>query len=166
MNEYLNGIGRFDVFSPGQQLITEQNASGNWEGTKETFLKWLDYLEREIGEPDLWAERIAETEMFADKVKNDNFSKDELRELRMLLNKLQADINETSRLVPEQIKNINNKVDYLIESSQRIGRKDWIILFISILGQEILNIVNQIDPTLLSSVFSLAGLQLKKLLLP
>ena len=43
------------IFAPAEESYLGSDYPGTWEKQKKAFSKWLDYLKKEEGEPDLWS---------------------------------------------------------------------------------------------------------------
>ena len=130
-----NAIGGFySKWSPGNEtLVAEGNASG-WPNQMHYFGLWLSYLRREIESPDLWAAissegRVLESAASAD-TSNIPFTAEEKAYILKGLLEVKEYLLNAHRLDPELVE---SRLSYLVESSERVGRKDWLNLLISVL---------------------------------
>lgn len=111
----------------------------NFSEAEKFFKRWLDENARiyfaarkEEAEdqtlPDLWAELDASSDTIGDvqSLQNTHFSTEERARIAESLREFENEIERRDILTPNQIKLLHEQVDYLIESSKRLGRKDWL----------------------------------------
>jgi hypothetical protein len=124
---------RFTLFATNYPLSDWIPEAGyaQYELIEDRFRHWLkivdEYIE-DMNTPDLWTTLSDEFSKFDQKAIQDNISftqseKDRISEsLYTMLNEARAKqiLNES------QMKLLEEKIDYLIEASDRLGRKDWI----------------------------------------
>lgn len=120
------------TFSPGEQTYIENQIPGSWELQFQYVKKWLTYLEREIGTSDKWKrlqdELIKENITYTDK--EEKFTP---QEYETLLNQilLLKDRLKSLDLLPEQLSELNSKIDHVGTLANTLNKKDWIILFMA-----------------------------------
>ena len=97
---------------------------------------WLQEVKQDLDTPDLWAELRHETELLeagSNKViENTLFTLEEQREIARRLNKLEEDVRRALSLSGPQTQVLHERIDYLVEASNRLGRKDWLNTFIGV----------------------------------
>jgi len=97
------------------------------------FKTWLSYVKRDIETPDLWASISQEANIInaaSEAGSNTPFSEDEKNYIKNGLNEIKQYLLTAHKLDPELVE---GKINYLIESSGRMGRKDWITLLVGAL---------------------------------
>lgn len=125
-------------YSPGTTLVSEMFGSLSWDSLTSHFTKWLTNVARELAEPDLWKAlvnyRIPANIMGAEE--NTAFSEQEratleerLKQIRDYARRVQPSLEDE----PEPSGQLEAKIDYLIESSTRMGRKDWLNIFVGVI---------------------------------
>lgn len=111
--------------SPSYQSIFESSQRDSWKGLMSSFNNWVDYLSREVNAPDLWAELPSETELVeSTSTENDNskFNEEESKLIADGMEEIKQYLLTAHKLDPELIE---GQIKYLVESSERLGRKDW-----------------------------------------
>jgi len=121
-------------FSPGFKVIDRFRDAKTFHYVIENFLNWLAldvlrYLE-EQNTPDLWAEYLKNDKVLplkeADYKKNDNFNQDEKVQVSLAINELKLLINEKFKLTAGHQEIVENRLNYLTESLDRVTNKtDW-----------------------------------------
>ena len=82
---------------------------------------------RDVETPDLWEELWRRTELLTGASdENTSFTADERAEIVRRLNEFQENARATGSLSASQLVDLNSKVDYLVDASERLGRKDWL----------------------------------------
>jgi hypothetical protein len=100
---------------------------------------WLEEVKHDLATPDLWAELQREAKLLGagsnELTKNTPFTLDEQEEIARRLQELAKYASRTYTLSTAQMQTLDAKLDYLVKASSRLGRKDWLIMFIgAILG--------------------------------
>lgn len=129
----------YSVYSPGKVLSVEEQYPGSWELQWQYLNTWLDYLKREIESPDLWGAIAKESELInATNSDNENtpFTKNEKEKIISGISEIRQYLIEVHKIDSELIE---PRLRYLEESSQRLGRKDWINVLFSVIIGIILN---------------------------
>ena len=126
----------FVTYSPGANTQESWEARPNWSGMLDSVQRWLGYLKREVEAPDLWAALAEEQELLgaepAEAV-NTPFNAEEQVQVKRAIEEIRVYITATHTLEAEPLAEINRKLDYLIDASTRLGRKDWKIICVGIL---------------------------------
>ncbi|HHX60329.1 MAG TPA: hypothetical protein GX707_06280 [Epulopiscium sp.] len=136
--EYLFGVkiseGNFNcLYSPGYNIRYETETQYSWNDTVQCFSKWLTYLAREISQPDLW-EQLEKIKEFSDieyelEDNMQQFTHQEFKQIQAGIEGIKGYLLNVVNNDDEDSKIINGKLDYLIESSERMGKKDWANIF-------------------------------------
>lgn len=157
--DYLFGIkvskNDFELFvSPGFELILQINKVRSWNDVVVSFQQWLFCLEREISQPDLWEELekiklddfIPELDgfEFEEEYAGQEFSYREVVQIQEGINNIRDYLVEVSDGNTEEIKIINQRLDYLTDAVKRMGRTDWKNIFIGVMIDIGINIIS--DP--------------------
>ena len=94
---------------------------------------WLAKLKRDIDTPDLWAELRRERELLAaasdEAIENTPFSVPEQEQIAGQIRDIKDYLIRTHALSEAQAK----RLDYLIDASGRVGRKDWFLMAASVI---------------------------------
>ena len=129
------------VFDHKTRKYPEYQLTGwyDFERVEEGFRKWLDewaqqYIEIQAEEeedkivPDLWAELDLPSDSVVDSqnIQNTMFSSEEQRRIAETLKEFEEEVQRREILSAEQVKLLHERVEYLVESSKRLGRKDWL----------------------------------------
>lgn len=120
-------------FSPDEQNFFRHGQRDSWIGLMSAFNDWVDYLAREVNAPDLWAELPSETELIeSTSSENDNskFNEEESKLIVKGMEEIKQYLLTAHKLDPELIE---GQLKYLVESSERLGRKDWKNALIAVL---------------------------------
>jgi hypothetical protein len=51
----MKGEAHFSIFCPARHSYVGTDFPGTWDNQKKCFSTWLEYLEKELNEPDHWA---------------------------------------------------------------------------------------------------------------
>ena len=97
---------------------------------------WLKEVKLDIDTPDLWAELQRETKLVEagsnELTENTLFTPEEQKEIAERLRELAKNARQTYGLSETQMQALDQKLDYLIDASGRLGRKDWLNAFIGV----------------------------------
>lgn len=130
-------------YSPGLMAYTANRATGKFNSDFFNLLgHWLNSIKKEIQTPDLW-EQWRNAEMPSESTKHDydnsSFEPIQAEEIKALLTELQktcnliaARIGETPEQIKESESRINDNINYLRDSIDRVGKKDFALLATSI----------------------------------
>lgn len=128
-----NGSDKFYVkCSPWAETVEGFLDAKSWNGQIDLFGRWLNYLSREITSPDLWASISQEANLIesaADDV-NTQFTAEEKSYILSGLDEIKQYLLTAHKIDPELLE---GRIKYLIEASERMGRKDWINILVSVL---------------------------------
>ncbi|THD68420.1 MAG: hypothetical protein E7813_10340 [Bradyrhizobium sp.] len=136
-------VRRESGYYVGQYVVGDASAwpysPGGWESLMPRVSRWLEEVKRDLETPDLWAEFQREAKLLEAGsnavTENRPFTPKEQREIAARLQELAKYEKETYPLSPVQTKALDAKLDYLIDASNRLGRKDWLTVFVgAILG--------------------------------
>jgi hypothetical protein len=125
----------------GQYVVGDSPAAWpyevySWDAVKERVTLWLRHVKLDLDTPDLWAELQHEAELLGGssnkEIENTLFTPDEQKEIARRLNQLAKDVSHALSLSGAQIQALDEKIDYLVKASSRLGRKDWLNNFIGV----------------------------------
>src|SRR5438874_609542 len=119
-------------FSPADYQFEETAVAQDWETVRSIVQRWITYLKRELQEPDFW-QMIAREKTLIDGIPGVEagdlpFSPSEQERIRRGLDEIKAFLASTQPLNNDQLRIIEQRLDYLADASTRIGRKDWLML--------------------------------------
>jgi hypothetical protein len=149
-------------FSPAAQTLQGTSNASSWDGQLSTFHAWLGYLKRETEAPDLWNAISQEPNLINSATSDtDNalFSAEEKHYILSGLNEIKQYLLTAHRLDPELVE---GRINYLIESSERLGRKDWKNLLLATLVSIIINAALPSDTV--REIFVFVGTVLRRIL--
>jgi hypothetical protein len=126
-------VGQYLV---GDGMVWPTNPS-SWETLMPRISAWLEKVKRDLDTPDLWAELRRETQLLGADLsvvtKNTPFTADEQKEIARRLEEAAKHLREAHLLSMAQMQALDEKIDYLIKASSRLGRKDWLIMFMGVI---------------------------------
>lgn len=119
--------------------IFPQQGWDTFEDVLAMFSRWLinniKEFESDEFEPDLWSEyKAGNTSLNFNEIDfNDksNFSESERKQVSMAINELKLLINKKFNTIESEQILVNERLDYLIESSKKLNKFDWKSLVIS-----------------------------------
>lgn len=145
--------GKFE-FSPGVnfQTITISDTNNSelntpslrynnplkrWEQALNLFKQWTQQLKAEL-EGDLWvasSNTIQNASVFFEEPASNFFAANELQKLKETVAEFKHLViaEVSSHHTSEQLEIINARLDYLVESAERLGKKDWQLLAIGLI---------------------------------
>lgn len=140
----INPNGFIFLYSPGVDKYVERSDVYSWSNGTSYFIRWLLHLKREIDQPDLWEElekiKLFENVEFETENNIQQFTYQETLQIQEGINNIREYLLEEVKGNTQEIKAINDKLDYLIDSSKRMGRIDWKNVFVG----AIVNIITSV----------------------
>jgi len=136
-------VNRKSAYYVGQSLVGDggvwPTGPFSWQPLLSRISSWLEEVKRDLDTPDLWAELQREAQLLGADLgvvtENTPFTADEQKEIARRLEEAAKQVGEAHLLSTAQMQALNDKIDYLIKASSRLGRKDWLLAFIgAILG--------------------------------
>jgi len=112
--------------------------SSTWHGgLLPRITAWLREVKLDIETPDKWAELQKEAQFLSaasDSItENSPFTSFEQNQIADQLQVMVERAQRTYSLSSAQTKALNDKLDYVVEASHRLGRKDWFLLFAGVI---------------------------------
>jgi hypothetical protein len=99
-----------------------------WEALMRRVVGWLEEVKHDLETPDLWASLQHEGRLLEagsnEVTENTPFTPEEQKEIARGLGELAEYIRNTHSLSGVQMHALNEKLDYLVDASGRLGRKD------------------------------------------
>jgi hypothetical protein len=128
----------------------------SWQAATTRVSTWLQEVKRDLETPDLWAELRREVHLLGvgsnEVTENTLFTQDEQKQIAAQLQGLAKHVSDASRLSEAQMQILNEKIDYLIDGSRRLGRKDWLNTFIGVTLGYLLS--TALPPDVVRGIFS------------
>ena len=148
-------------WSPDNERESGSGNPGSWRSQIAQFNTWLGYLKREIEAPDVWGAISQETQVLEAASDEDNtpFTKDEKTYIRAGIDEIEQYLLTAHKLDPELIE---SRLKYLVESSERLGRKDWKNLLLATLVSIIIQAA--VSPEAAREIFRFVGAALIQIL--
>jgi hypothetical protein len=137
-------FGAHDItISPGwKQKVQDFEHGDNFEKIEDLCGKWLVLVKAEAETPDLWAsvgqEKVISTAASSTDLDNLPFTGGEQALIAAKLDEIKGYLLESQHFAADQAETVERQFEYLRESSQRLGRKDWLNALIgAFMGQAI-----------------------------
>lgn len=131
----LYGTKRSSFFSPGREVLVERMMSDDWGEQLFTYVQWLNNIKRETETPDFWSEISKQKKLFetasSNNPNNEMFTAKEQKHITQQLKEIKTYIIDSAKLSKEQIENANKRFDYLEAALKRLGRFDYVNIFMS-----------------------------------
>jgi len=106
----------------------------SWDTLLPRVSGWLEEARRDLDTPDLWAELQRETKLLGAGsnavTENTLFTVEEQKQIAERLRELAKHVSHMHSFSGAQIEALEEKLDYLVDASGRLGRKDWLNAFI------------------------------------
>jgi hypothetical protein len=119
---------------PGHDIPVYREYSGGWETLKQSFLTWLRSVKREQETPDLWSQLANEPALIAVVSSlppgNEPLTATEQSRISDAVGEIRAYLKERETVDEQRWSAVDEKLDSIIDASQRLGRKDWVLLTI------------------------------------
>ena len=146
--------------SPGlSRKVQDTEHEDQWDKKENACGKWLIQVKIEVDAPDLWASIVQETALpkAASSANLDNrlFTPPEQSLIAAKLDEIKAYLLEGQQFAADQAETIEREFTHLRESSERLGRKDWLNNLLG--GLVALAITLALDPAKSRGVLRLAG---------
>jgi hypothetical protein len=95
--------------------------------------RWLSEVKTDLETPDKWAELQRKTQLLSEAseriTENSPFTPGEQTQIADQLRAMVERVERTYSLSPSEVKSWNDRLEYVVEASGRLGRKDWFLLF-------------------------------------
>jgi hypothetical protein len=158
-----NADGFWSKWSPGEETQERIQHASDWAMQLNMFGNWLSYLRRETESPDLWGAisneaRILESAASSD-TSNAPFSAQEKEYILTGLNEIKQYLLTAHKPDPELVE---SRLNYLAESSNHLGRKDWLNVLISVLVGIVISAA--LPPEATRDLFRFVGTVLRQIL--
>lgn len=115
-------------FSPGRDKLADTDYPGTWGGTLAYFRQWLEYLKREVFAIDLWAAAQSQTAFIHAQSESDTespFTLEERERIQTSINEIKEFVFKAQPLSEAHMRYVEGRLNYLVDASNRMGRKDW-----------------------------------------
>ena len=144
--------------SPGRNSRVDEGESSNWADQLADVQIWLDLLRPEVEEPDLWEavkNENAFIEAAAGERENEPFSAEDQTRIAESIEAVRRLLTENLALNTQQISFLSQQLQYLVDASGRLGKKDWIQLTVSTLVT--ISVALSLNTDTTRELFRLAG---------
>ncbi|MCK4563577.1 MAG: hypothetical protein KAU94_02745 [Verrucomicrobia bacterium] len=126
----MNKGQHYCFYSPGYDKPLDQQSLGAWNGLLDFVWQWLSHLNREIQEPDEWEQlskfQLEEPVSVDPDTDNLSFTVQEVKQIKDGINNIREYLKQEFDEADGSHDIINEKIDYLIEATNRLGRRDWL----------------------------------------
>ncbi len=137
------------VMENGQEA---QYESLMWDAVEQVTRDWV----RQVKKQNIWTGNEEAKDAFTaaqgERAGNAPFTKDEQRQIAAQLQGVKEQLKEQFELTSEQIAHIDEKLDEAAEAAERMGRKDWLLLF----GGTVFNLIvtDTVTPSVAGQIFT------------
>ena len=125
------------IFSPGTESTQEQISVLGWDEQFHYFQRWLQYMQREVEQPDLWDQftqnSLANNMKVGTDEDNRPFTRSEIKSLTKSIEGIRTYMLENGAETEKQILLANSRLDFLIQEVKHRGRRDWFFLAVGLL---------------------------------
>ena len=137
-------LSRMVVFSPGNLIQEEYYAKNmdNWQAYENGFKIWLQNLKKELSAEFLWEKLQSESTKvsISNNIINDPFLPSEKDMIRLKFVSIKSkfrslDLNEV------QLNKIDEKLDHLLELTEKLDKIDWLSILIGSVAGLVLNLL-------------------------
>jgi hypothetical protein len=146
-------------FSPGNEKAIDEGYPGSWPGQLAYVGRWLGYLKREFTATDLWAVLSGESTLVSagSSATADNrpFTPAERSRVAQSLAEIRAFLISAHQVNEQSVRLIDERLKYLEEASERLGRKDWLNVAFSVIANIVVGAA--LAPEAARNVLNLAG---------
>jgi hypothetical protein len=126
----------YPTYYPDAYIKEIQEPADGWQEVLKVFNKWCNIIKKEFIESNLWDNFISITESYNinSKAETENifFNKNELEQLKNQLNELNGVMTESFLLNYNEQTLLNTKIEYLVELTEKQGKRDWIYTAIGV----------------------------------
>lgn len=137
IDEWENQFEIFEVaYWPSDRISMQGSESdGKWDGVLQRFKRWAVLVKVDVLSPDLW-DTVSQERKFSgvvDAEENSPFTLQEQNYITGRLREIESFLINTHALSAEHRKFVRGRLNYLEESSKRVGRKDWLSITYGVL---------------------------------
>jgi hypothetical protein len=128
-------------FYVGRSLVGDESEwpyqAYSWTNVMERVSRWLGKVKDDVEEPDLWAELRLDTALLVganqDAIDNSPFTPAERELVAAHLKQVREELQRTYSPLSAQVRELDKKVEYLIDASSRVGRADWRVMYVGVI---------------------------------
>ena len=117
------------IYRPGPEGPTHRTHTKSWSAQLEHVTTWLEHVQEAYLAPDLWASLGAEQQVIAALSTGDDdntpFTDHERELIADQLEALKAQISNSFQLQGVQLRELEERIEYLVGATNRLGRFDW-----------------------------------------
>lgn len=133
----MENTDRVSIYTPGIDQVRESGRHGNWNTQTRDIVIWATSLKREVDAPDLWAAIGQERQLLetssSPETSNAPFSQQEQESISIHVREVGEYLKRVHQISDHNWSYVRPRLDYLVESSARLGRKDWLNIAINTL---------------------------------
>jgi len=119
----------YTTYSPGYGEVIYDEYTGSWDEQLRQVDLWLSYLQREVEQPDLWADisryQLPDEDRPSPEQGNEPFTAYQAERISETLDKVKIYIESEIKLNAEQSRFVAEKLEYLTKATKRQGKLDW-----------------------------------------
>ncbi len=122
------------TFCPAEETIEGRSYCYSWDETAKRLGQWIEYVFREVREPDKWARLSTEVESLnmalEPQPSQDRFTVQEYESLVQSLSVLGTRIKQIEGLSEKQLSGIDTELEHLKEMAKSLSKVDWKSMFV------------------------------------
>jgi hypothetical protein len=151
-------------FSPGHQSEFTYGTGLSWDYHLAMIREWLKNLKREISVVDPWAELAGLGSPTASNLVDPDarFAPDEIRIIHAQLDSIAAELERLEIGSSSEREAVRKSFDHLKGATERVGKKDWYLMFIGAVGTMVMEKIIASDTA--RSILGLVGNAFHKVL--
>jgi hypothetical protein len=119
-------------YSPAAEKLAVSTRAPSWHYARLEIEEWVTALAREVNEPDLWVTVATESQLIESvgmpQTENLPFDAAERQRIQLCLIEIREYLASTQSLSEGQLETVNARLAYLEGASERLGRKDWMVI--------------------------------------
>ncbi|GJG88107.1 hypothetical protein tb265_32880 [Gemmatimonadetes bacterium T265] len=158
-----NPYGGYNIaYSPGKQTRTVRLTQLIWDAVEVQIRDWAHAVRREVSQVDLWAQITGVAGPLAVASSTfDNFplTGAEIQVLETGLDRLRAEIQQNRSLDASQTQQLLAAVADIRSAADRVGKKDWVMIFVGALVSTLL--AAAVQPEVARVIMDAAGVALQ-----
>jgi|ERR1035437_1111456 hypothetical protein len=136
-------LSRMIIFSPGTLLQEEYYANnmGDWHAYEKGFRNWLTNLKRELNADFLWEKLRSESSqiLISKNISNEAFLPFEKEMIHQKFESIMSQLKNLE-LSHENLDIINEKLNHLLELTEKLDKVDWLSILIGSIAGLIVNL--------------------------
>lgn len=127
------GPGHYQLTHLAGDGLPQQSDSYTWPTVPEKIERWAGDVKRDVDTPDLWHEVRQRQGLLTgaayESSDNTPFTANERQEIGEQIRQIKEFLRESRMINEARLQSIAATLDYLVSTTDRMGRKDWALMF-------------------------------------